>query len=331
MLSNIVDIDISSKRYSLYLPNFEEDYIQKYIYQEKKPYELEMLKDMSGRLNSKSLFLDIGSNIGNHTLFLSSISACQAIAFEPNEFLCNALMESIKLNSLEKKVQVIHCALGDKEGFGSFEKEIPQNLGMQRIIETNGNIKIHRLDNIPISQKIDMIKIDVEGMELSILKGAAELLKKDRPFLYIEAHNIEFFEEIKSYLDTFSYIYCDTFNATPTHLFIHGTYLKKDVDHIIPFLSKKAEIFYTVKKKEGLIKSAHIKSKKTFNLYEEECLKTRSYLEKLNQEQKENRELFKEYKSNQKDIISFTNSLEEERKKGFFTRLKNRISPKVLQ
>ncbi|HFN3335419.1 TPA: FkbM family methyltransferase, partial [Campylobacter jejuni] len=64
-----------------------------------------------------------------------------------------------------------------------------------------------------------IIKIDVEGMETKVLNGAINTIKKYRPLLYIEAINSIEFKRINVILEKLDYVYWNTFNATPTHLY----------------------------------------------------------------------------------------------------------------
>ena len=63
----LVPIEVEGAPYQLCMSNIGEDYILTNIASSKEPYEHEMLIDMSMRLESVDLFLDIGANIGNHT------------------------------------------------------------------------------------------------------------------------------------------------------------------------------------------------------------------------------------------------------------------------
>ena len=162
---------------------------------------------------------------------------------------------------------------------------------MQRIIETSGDIKIQKLDNIPLHQTVHMMKIDEEGMELSVLEGASEILKKDKPSLYIEAHNIETFEEIYSFLNKFSYVYCDTLNATLTHLFLHKNCFGKCLNKVRSLLYKKVSLFYTITNNQSTIKNLQIKSNQLLKICDEERLKQKKNIDELEAERKENKEL----------------------------------------
>jgi FkbM family methyltransferase len=216
----IFELTVDGSTYKMVLPNAAVDYIQRKLATERVPYELEMLRDMQSRLSSGDLVLDAGANIGNHSLYLASIVGCRVAAFEPNKELSNALLTSVKLNDLGDHVTVSSHALGKINDTGHFAKEIPDNLGSQSIELGDGPIKIKPLDSIRFAGVVKAIKIDVEGMELDVLKGGSRLIDKDRPILYVECQTEEIFRTISSWLTKKNYSYWDTFNATPTHLFL---------------------------------------------------------------------------------------------------------------
>jgi FkbM family methyltransferase len=206
--------------YPIILPHADTDYIQKKLHSERVPYELDMLKDMQRRLSKGDSVLDIGANIGNHTLFLAVVAQCKVTAFEPNEALYGPLLKSIELNRLANRVSVRPVALGKVKGEGRFAKLVPENMGAQSIQVGKGEIPIAPLDSIKFPQPIKAIKIDVEGMELDVLEGGVHRIKTDRPIIYVECQTEKEFRAIHDWFSKIDYGYWDTFNATPTHLFL---------------------------------------------------------------------------------------------------------------
>ena len=222
-------IVIDSNRYSMLLPDWETDYIQGMLANKAVPYEHSMLNAMRKTLQRGDLILDVGANIGNHTLYLAVVAGCRVVAFEPNPILAAPLLESIALNGLEEQVALIPKGVGATESKGVFKELKPSNLGAQslslideteKVTDTENLLEIIPLDSILFEQPVKAIKIDVEGMELDVLKGAKKLIEKDRPNLFIESHNTEQFMLIYKFLEEFGYVYWSTFNATPTNWFI---------------------------------------------------------------------------------------------------------------
>jgi len=217
---NIVTLTADGRKYRIFLPNASTDYIQKKIRTEIQPYELPMLQDIQGRVEADDLVLDIGANIGNHTLYLAAIAGCKVVAIEPNQTLAEALLYSVKLNGFTDRVAVHAIGLGKEKAQGHFASELPDNLGAQSIELGTGDIRVVPLDSLSFEHPVKLIKIDVEGMELAVLEGSEVLLRKDRPMLYVECQTENDFRRVSNWLDTLNYGYWDTLNATPTHLFL---------------------------------------------------------------------------------------------------------------
>lgn len=215
----VVALSIGTKHYSIYLPNADIDYIQKKISTERQPYELEMLQDIQANVSAGDLVLDVGANIGNHTLYLAAIAECKVVSFEPNASLIEALRRSVEINQLTERVTLMPYGVGDAAGQGHFAAIMQENLGGQSIEIGEGDIRIVALDELELPGRVRLIKIDVEGMELPVLQGAAGLIEKDRPLVYVECINADHYKTISTWMESHGYVYWATFNATPTHLF----------------------------------------------------------------------------------------------------------------
>ena len=208
--------------YLMKLPNWSSDHIQSIIANYSKPYELEMLMDMMQRINAGELLLDVGANIGNHTIFMAKVAGCKVLSFEPNKYLVEALSETINMNNLSDSVTIMSKGVGRKNSFASFAEEVKHNIGAQKInisMDKKDEIEVITLDSLRYEGDIKMIKIDVEGMELDVLEGAWKIISKYRPIIYAEAATKAEFLPIYNYLSKLNYNYVKAFNATPTHLF----------------------------------------------------------------------------------------------------------------
>lgn len=135
--------------------------------------------------------VDVGANIGSHTLFFARRVGGdgRVISFEAQRFLFQILCGNVAINSL-RNVWSIPAALGRKQGrvdvpvpdygrnnnYGGFSLDFPT-------FKESGYML--RLDDLPL-ENCQLIKIDVEGMELDVLQGSRETIRLFRPVLYLE-------------------------------------------------------------------------------------------------------------------------------------------------
>lgn len=175
----------------IYLPLFYVDHIQKIIYQNRDFYETETLEFLKLHYKQLDSVIDIGTNIGNHMLYwCSELGAQNVVCFEPNDFNRSVLLKNIELNHLEPIVTVHSCALGAESGKGVQSNFTLGNTGMNRVDKVGdasiaSTTEIKRLDDFTIN-KVNFIKIDVEGFEADVLKGASATILQHKPVVMIE-------------------------------------------------------------------------------------------------------------------------------------------------
>jgi FkbM family methyltransferase len=132
-------------------------------------------------LQEGDLFLDIGANIGSFTVLASGVRRATTWAFEPDPTTIRALRRNIELNSIQDRVIVYELALGDTDGKISFTT----GLDTMNRVSTSGeanirSVSVKRLDGLIGVNRPLMIKVDVEGFEENVVRGAKDLLSGDR-------------------------------------------------------------------------------------------------------------------------------------------------------
>ena len=127
-------------------------------------------------LRDKDFFIDIGANIGSYTVLASSAIGAKTVCFEPVPSTYKRLMDNIKINNIENKVESLNLALGNSTGEMYFSSD--QNC-MNHIIAHNENnsnkitVNVSTLDK-ELKRDPFLIKIDVEGYELPVLEGGTK-------------------------------------------------------------------------------------------------------------------------------------------------------------
>ena len=208
------------KRVTLHFASAE-DHIAKTIEATGGFNEAELLADVRSRLFFPRCAVDVGAHVGNHTLYFSKILGLKTIAFEPNAATFKLLAANVRENGVELQCRLRHAAVGAAAGRVHTIASTEANSGMSRVeIDADGDTPLLNLDDeLKNDGPIDVIKIDVEGWELDVLRGAARVIQQHRPLLYVEASDATF-AQVRAYLVTCRYVCWKRFNATPTFLFM---------------------------------------------------------------------------------------------------------------
>lgn len=130
--------------------------------------------------------LDVGANIGNHTVFFTKICKVGEIhAFEPQAAARHIFRRQVFLNDISNVI--LHpIALGNVRHTASMTAFRNNNLGATEFkADDVGTYRIDRLDNLNI-ERIGFIKIDIEGSQIEFLMGAENTIKRDLPKIFIE-------------------------------------------------------------------------------------------------------------------------------------------------
>jgi len=128
-------------------------------------------------LREGDLFLDIGANVGSFTVLASGVARARSFAFEPISGTARDLKRNIAVNSLEGLASVHEVALGERDG----EVAMTVGLGPMNAVTTGASagtrtVRQTTLDAVPGAAEARMMKLDVEGNEENVLRGAERVL-----------------------------------------------------------------------------------------------------------------------------------------------------------
>jgi FkbM family methyltransferase len=147
-------------------------------------YEEEYISVLASFLTPDSVFLDIGANLGVFSLRLAPFMRHgHAIAFEPNPNIRELFQRSIHLNGLSQRIMVHPCGLSDSAGIMTLS--VPDghtggaSIGQVGEHATGVKVEVRVLDQwMDAKVQPDVVKIDVEGHELNVLKGMVNTLAR---------------------------------------------------------------------------------------------------------------------------------------------------------
>lgn len=143
-----------------------------------EPSTIEFIQSVGGNV------IHGGAGFGD---FLPALKNCDRVfAFEPNPLMYKCALQTILLNNLTN-VSLYKQALGENNCKSSLKNidETGLEMGPRSEIGEGVRIDMVKLDGF-FEEKIDLIHLDLEGYELEALKGAKELIEKDKPIIVLE-------------------------------------------------------------------------------------------------------------------------------------------------
>lgn len=164
-----------------------------------RPWDPDTLKffyEQTGKFKN-AFILDIGANTGTYCLLPVLNRSIRGYAFEPNPEVYRILKNNLTFNALQNNIQTVPVALSDRKGVATLKIPVsgtdsglaclgtPQRFNGWREI----SVPMDTLDNVAKLRNIshvDLIKIDTEGCELSILLGGEKLIRCTLPDILLE-------------------------------------------------------------------------------------------------------------------------------------------------
>jgi FkbM family methyltransferase len=149
--------------------------------------------------DSKTL-VDVGANIGLVSLaVLAAVPGSRAFAFEPGPHQHDLLAETVRVNDLETRLELSQVALADRTGTASFAVHTSRHAAGDGLLDTgrSGKARLVEVETTTLDDwwkghgrpQIAVVKLDTEGSELLILRGARRLIGDCRPALFLEVHD----------------------------------------------------------------------------------------------------------------------------------------------
>ncbi len=146
-------------------------------------HQMHAIRLLERFLVDDSTVIDVGAHIGTVSIPLS-YKAKRVISFEPSQVSFGLLQKNIELNGIQN-IDARNKGLGSKPGHASLAPMPEGNAGGQTLdADEAGSIEVSTLD--AEAESADLIKIDVEGMEMEVLKGATKLIERSEPSIFME-------------------------------------------------------------------------------------------------------------------------------------------------
>lgn len=152
-------------------------------------YERDLLTDAARRVTGPGTAVDVGAHIGNHSMWFALAMGLHVVALEPR--LSNSLWLTENVISNDADVRIINAAAGREKGWASIVPPQPGNSGTSGVRYTDrGEVPVTTLDELGLTD-VKLLKIDVEGVAVDVLKGSSWLLEEQAPVVYAEGERDE--------------------------------------------------------------------------------------------------------------------------------------------
>jgi FkbM family methyltransferase len=191
---------------------------------------LTVLRRRTSNMRAGRTFVDIGAFIGTHSIFFARFcGAGRVLAFEPSGRSRAALDRNIAWHGLQESISVSSCAIGPGRGRGVLAESKTPNGGSTSVRARRGHaaatdaldVAIEPLDAlIPDDADVGLIKIDVEGGEIGVLRGALRVIARSLPVLSIEIHPAVGLARVLWLLRPHGYIVTDCLGSSPNYVLV---------------------------------------------------------------------------------------------------------------
>jgi FkbM family methyltransferase len=210
-LINYIDSDIQSTKhgnisFQLYTPNHICKFRQT-TFSTKEPETLDWIEEYGG-----GVFFDVGANIGIYSLFYAQVKEGNVYSFEPSVFNLRQLAKNISINKLSERITIVSNPLSENTGIAKFINGSADEGGALSAFgvdyghdgapisgDINYSVVGFSLDDLfeknVLKETPSLIKIDVDGIESLILKGASKLLKSEKLISILIEVNEDFKEQ----------------------------------------------------------------------------------------------------------------------------------------
>lgn len=156
-------------------------------------YETKDLLALKPHFPKGGVFVDIGANVGNHSLFAAlHLKPSLIVPIEPNPLSYTVLLSNIVVNNFTHLFDLSAIGFGaaDKAAGGYGMEVRTKNVGAAKMLPGDGAIEVRTGDDMLAHVSPSLIKIDVEGMEILVLEGLHDTIEQHRPTILIEVDNV---------------------------------------------------------------------------------------------------------------------------------------------
>jgi FkbM family methyltransferase len=196
-------------RYGQMLYNIHDMYIGRSLdlYGEYSEGEVDLFRQV---IQPGNVVVEVGANFGAHTVFLAQQvgTVGLVLALEPQRIVYQTLCANLALNNIAN-VYAMNQAAGAESGtikVPTLDYRRENNFGGLALgsFDIGEDVPVVTIDSFNL-QRCNFIKVDVEGMEADVLRGAASTIERFKPVLYVENDKRDKADELVRYIDSLGY------------------------------------------------------------------------------------------------------------------------------
>lgn len=183
-------------------------------------YEQPLLDIMERRIEHGGTWVDVGANVGNHSVFFAAYCAAKVVALEPVAENFELLERNMRANGLDAGHLLLAAGAGDASGSLNYDPPMPGKRWSQVELGNEGSrmAPIITIDSLGLTD-VRVIKLDCEGMEPEAVIGAADTVKRCKPELFIEIWHEEVLDMFRDTLGSIGYTMVERYCDAPTYHF----------------------------------------------------------------------------------------------------------------
>ena len=200
IIYKVADIALGGKGVKVNISGIELRLPTRYYKYYGTEYEKDSVQEMRKVIKKGETIIDIGAQLGLMTKLFSDLvgEKGQVFSFEPTPKTFSLLQETIKINNIGNIATPVQKAVSDKRGTATFNISVHEASPANSLAKDANDDSIKGIDVALISvdefakesklKKVDYIKIDAEGAEFAVLKGAEKTIIKDKPNMLLALH-----------------------------------------------------------------------------------------------------------------------------------------------
>ncbi len=173
-------------------------------------WEKNTIKFLKNNIQKGNVVLEIGANIGAHSLIMANLvgNNGHVIAVEPTQYAIDKLKMNISLNSNISNITLIEKVISDSETSDedTFNSDWKKNSEQSPHKISFKSTTVDKLVKEFKLNRVDLLKIDVDGYDFKVLKGAKETIRNYKPTIFVELCEYTLQKKGESIADIFSFL-----------------------------------------------------------------------------------------------------------------------------